>query len=101
MAGYHDHPPPRTPGRAFTLITAVQFIADLQHWVGAHPKTAIRILRIVLEIARDPRTGIGKPEPLKHREPGHWSRRVDDEHRLIYRFDQSHVEFLSARGHYA
>lgn len=101
MATHHDHQPSRDPGAALTLIAAVQFIVDLQHWVGVHPKTALRILRIVLEIARDPRTGIGKPEPLKHKASGHWSRRVDEEHRLIYRFDHSRVEFLSARGHYA
>ena len=82
------------------MIITITFIVDLQHWIGVNPRTAIRILRIVLEVARDPRTGIGKPEPLKHFAPGHWSRRVDDEHRLVYRFDQSHVEFVSARYHY-
>jgi toxin YoeB len=100
MASYRDRPPQRETGTTLRLITNITFIIDLQHWIGVNPKTAIRILRIVLEIARDPRTGIGKPEPLKHFAPGHWSRRVDDEHRLVYRFDQSHVEFVSARYHY-
>ena len=100
MARSRDRRAPRERGATLTLVTAITFIVDLQYWIGINPKTAVRILRIVLEVARDPRAGIGKPEPLKHFAPGHWSRRVDDEHRLVYRFDQSHVEFVSARYHY-
>lgn len=69
MASYRDRPSQRKPGTTLRLITNITFIIDLQHWIGVNPKTAIRILRIVLEIARDPRTGIGKPEPLKHFAP--------------------------------
>ena len=100
MARSRDRRPQRDAGTTLRLIITITFIVDLQHWIGVNPRTAIRILRIVLEVARDPRTGTGKPEPLKHFAPGHWSRRVDDEHRLVYRFDQSHVEFVSARYHY-
>src|SRR4051812_32972783 len=91
---------PGRSGATLRLITTLRFIVDLQHWVGVDPRLALRVLRIVLEVARDPRAGIGKPEPLKHQFAGHWARRVDGEHRLIYRFDHSHVEFVSARQHY-
>ncbi|HEX9939497.1 MAG TPA: Txe/YoeB family addiction module toxin [Longimicrobium sp.] len=101
MASSRDETPPRETGKTLKLITNTTFIVDLQHWIGTNPRTAIRILRIVLEVARDPRAGIGKPEPLKHFAPGHWSRRVDDAHRLVYRFDHMQVELVSARYHYA
>ena len=64
-----------------------------------NPRLASRILRLVLEIARDPRGGIGKPERLKHAAAS-YSRRIDGEHRLIYRFDEAFIEFLSARHPY-
>lgn len=50
---------------------------------------------------RDPYSGIGKPEPLKHVEPNTWSRRITDEHRLVYLIRGQHIVFLKARGYYA
>ena len=63
------------------------------------PRIAGRIVRLVEETTREPRTGIGKPEPLKG-EHGVWSRRITEEHRLTYRVSAEHVDFLQARFHY-
>lgn len=63
-------------------------------------KTARWITRLIAEIQRDPFTGIGKPEPLKGELSGYWSRRIDDEHRLVYRADDNEVKILKARYHY-
>jgi toxin YoeB len=76
-----------------------KFLEDLQFWVGAHPRTAARILQLVQETTRDPFTGTGKPEALRGTR-GIWSRRIDDEHRLTYRVSDEHVDFLQARFHY-
>ena len=56
--------------------------------------------RLIAEIQRDPFAGIGKPEPLKGDLSGYWSRRIDDEHRLVYRADDKEVKILKARYHY-
>jgi toxin YoeB len=61
---------------------------------------ARRITRLTAEIQRTPFTGIGKPEPLKGDLSGYWSRRIDDEHRLVYRVDEKEVQILKARYHY-
>jgi len=91
---------PRSPELP-TIIVAVQFLLDLQHWVEADSRTTLRILRLVLQTVRDPRHGIGKPEPLKHNLRGFWARRITDEDRLVYRADGNEIEFAKARGHYA
>ncbi len=62
---------------------------------------AIRITRLIAEIQRDPFAGIGKPEPLKGDLSGYWSRRIDDEHRLVCRTDDKEVKILKARYHYS
>jgi len=69
-------------------------------WLAHGRKTARRITRLIAEIQRDPFAGIGKPEPLKVDLSGYWSRRIDDEHRLVYRADDSEVKILKARYHY-
>ena len=61
---------------------------------------ARRITRLIAEIQRTPFTGIGKSEPLKGDLSGYWSRRIDDEHRLVYRVDEKEVKILKARYHY-
>jgi toxin YoeB len=66
---------------------------------GRRPKVATRIARLIGEIQRDPFAGIGKPEPLKGDLYGYWPRRIDDEHRLVYRADEK-VKILKARYHY-
>lgn len=73
---------------------------DFVYWLATDRKIARRIVRLIAEIQRDPATGIGKPEPLRGGLSGYWSRRIDDEHRLVYRADQTEVKILKARYHY-
>jgi toxin YoeB len=73
---------------------------DFLFWLGAGRKMAVRITRLISEIRRDPSAGIGKPEPLKGDLSGYWSRRIDDEHRLVYRADDKEVKILKASYHY-
>lgn len=77
-----------------------QAFEDLQFWVENHPKIAKRILRIIEETQREPFTGIGKPEPLRGELMGWWSKRIDQEHRLIYRVEKDVLIIAQARGHY-
>ena len=77
-----------------------EFRDDLRHWVDADRKVALRALDLVEAVLRDPFTGIGKPEPLKHIMAGAWSRRLTAEHRLVYFVRENRVEFLQARYHY-
>lgn len=77
-----------------------EFREDLRYWVKADRKTALRILELVEMILRDPFTGIGKPEPLKFVLAGCWSRRITQEHRLVYRVTENRIDFLQARYHY-
>jgi toxin YoeB len=78
----------------------LEFLEDLKYWVEAHRKVAIRVLRLVEETHRDPFEGIGKPEPLKYLAPGAWSRRVTQEHRIVYLVRDERIDFLQARYHY-
>jgi len=78
----------------------LEFRQDLRHWVETDRKTALHILEIVEAVLRDPFTGIGKPEPLKYVLVGCWSRRITQEHRLVYRVTERRIDFLQARYHY-
>ncbi|HET9840965.1 MAG TPA: Txe/YoeB family addiction module toxin [Nocardioides sp.] len=73
---------------------------DYKHWLQADPQILKRINRLIDDALRDPTEGIGKPEPLKHMLAGTWSRRVTDEHRLVYLVDDEDVVILQARFHY-
>jgi toxin YoeB len=73
---------------------------DLEHWVRTNRKVALKVLRLMKEVRRDPFTGIGKPEPLKHLGPDVWSRRITAQDRLVYRVSDDSVDFLQARYHY-
>ena len=75
-------------------------LEDLAWWIEKDRKKAIRILDLIKEIRRDPFKGIGKPEPLKHEFAGLWSRRIDQEHRLIYDVKVDKIRILSCRYHY-
>ena len=74
---------------------------DYIYWYRQGDKAAIKkINRLIKEIDRSPFSGIGKPEPLKHDLSGKWSRRITDEHRLIYRVDQDTLYIYSCKDHY-
>ena len=77
-----------------------QAFDDLQFWVRYQPKLAKRLLRLIEETQRDPFGGIGKPEPLKNELSGWWSRRIDGEHRLVYKVEGEVLIVAQARGHY-
>ena len=77
-----------------------EFREGLRYWVKADRKAALRILELVEAVMKDPFTGIGKPEPLKFVLAGCWSRRITQEHRLVYRFSEDRLDFLQARYHY-
>jgi len=77
-----------------------EFREDLQHWVETDRKTALRALKLIEAILRDPFGGIGKPEPLRFGLAGAWSRRLTEEHRIVYLVSSGRVGFLQARYHY-
>ncbi len=77
-----------------------EFREDLLWWVKQNRKTALRLLDLVEAVMRDPFAGVGKPEPLKHLAPGVWSRRLTQEHRLVYLVQDARIDFLQARYHY-
>ena len=78
----------------------LEFRQDLRHWVETDRKRALHVLELVEAVLRDPFTGIGKPEPLKYVLAGCWSRRITQEHRLVYRVTERRIDFLQARYHY-
>ena len=73
---------------------------DLAWWIKQDRNKALRIINLIKDIQRDPFRGIGKPEPLKHELKGCWSRRIDNEHRLIYEVAQHKIRILACRYHY-
>ncbi len=77
-----------------------EFRQDLRYWVQVDRKTALRVLELVEAVCRDPLGGVGKPEPLKYVLAGCWSRRITQEHRLVYRVTEHRIDFLQARYHY-
>jgi toxin YoeB len=86
--------------RPRTTVFQSEFREDLRHWVKTDRKTALRVLDLVEAILCDPFQGIGKPEPLKHLASGIWSRRITQEHRLVYLVRDERIDFLQARYHY-
>ncbi len=76
------------------------FREDLRWWVKQERKVALRALDIIEAVMRDPFSGIGKPEPLKHLSSGVWSRRLTQEHRVVYLVSDDRIDFLQARYHY-
>jgi toxin YoeB len=73
---------------------------DFAGWATTDKNIHRRIVALVLDVLRQPFTGLGKPEPLRHELQGYWSRRIDDEHRLVYKVDQESVTIIACRNHY-
>jgi toxin YoeB len=82
-------------------VLSSNFRSDLRFWIETDRKAALRVLDLMSAILADPFIGIGKPEPLRFELAGCWSRRITQEHRLVYRVIAERVEFLQARYHYA
>lgn len=85
---------------AKAIIFDQQFREDLMWWYKTNKKIVFRILDLVEAVTKDPFSGIGKPEPLKYVDANTWSRRITQEHRLIYRVQNDCIQFLAARYHY-
>ncbi|MCX6350471.1 MAG: Txe/YoeB family addiction module toxin [Bacteroidetes bacterium] len=73
---------------------------DYEEWEKTNPKIALRIRALIQDIIETPFQGIGKPEPLKHKWQGYWSRRITDEHRLVYKVTDDSIFIASCKFHY-
>jgi toxin YoeB len=82
------------------LIFAEQAWEDYLHWQKIDRKIVTRINSLIQEIRREPFSGIGKPEPLRHGLAGYWSRRINEEHRIVYKVQGDSVLIAQLRYHY-
>lgn len=82
------------------LVFSEQAWDDYLHWQKTDKKLLERINTLIKEISRSPFSGIGKPEPLKNALSGYWSRRINDEHRLVYKVSDSNLFIAQLRFHY-
>jgi toxin YoeB len=73
---------------------------DLAWWIGQDRAQALRIVRLIREVQREPFSGLGRPEPLRHELAGCWSRRINQEHRLVYQVLADKIRILACRFHY-
>jgi toxin-antitoxin system, toxin component, Txe/YoeB family len=88
------------PVKGRVAVFQPEFIDDLRYWVETDRKVALRALDLIDAVLREPFSGIGKPEPLKYLASGVWSRRLTQEHRIVYLVSNVRVDFLQARYHY-
>ena len=91
--------PPQAREPRVAALTA-EFLEDLEWWVRTDRTIALRLMSLMTAVLRDPFAGLGKPEPLKHIGADVWSRRLTDEHRVVYRVSDQRVSFLQGRYHY-
>ena len=75
-------------------------LANSLYWQKTYQSMITRINRLINDIQREPYTGIGKPEPLKHSLSGYWSRRINDEHRIVYKVEGYQIFFAQLWYHY-
>ena len=73
---------------------------DFEYWLDHDKTIAKKIRKLIKEIQREPFRGIGKPEPLKNQWSSYWSRRITDEHRLVYKIQDDILIIVQARYHY-
>lgn len=74
--------------------------ADFTHWSAEDKKIYQKIITLIKDIDRSPFAGLGKPEALKHALSGYWSRRITDEHRLVYKVNETSIVIVSCKYHY-
>ncbi|MBC8401343.1 MAG: Txe/YoeB family addiction module toxin [Candidatus Marinimicrobia bacterium] len=82
------------------IIVDPNALDDLTWWTKNDKRTAQRIIKLIRISAKDPFSGIGKPEPLKYELRGAWSRRINQEHRLVYEVTEKSIRILACRYHY-
>lgn len=83
-----------------TVAFAQKSWDDYNYWLEHDKKIFERLRRLIKETLRDPYGGIGKPEPLKNNLKGYWSKRINDEHRLVYKIEDQQLVIISCRFHY-
>jgi toxin YoeB len=93
-------PKPAPQPRERDAVFQPEFREDLRYWVETDRKIALRAFQLIEAIIRDPFQGLGKPEPLKYLAPNVWSRRLTQEHRIVYLVANNRISFLQARYHY-
>lgn len=81
---------------AFEREAFAQFI----QWASEDKKIHAKIVELITDVLRDPFSGLGKPEPLKHNLKGYWSRRITNEHRLVYKVTDDQILIVSCKLHY-
>lgn len=84
----------------YRAVVAPTFLEDLTSWVKNDRKVALRLMRLMDAALRNPFEGEGKPEPLKGLGSSYWSRRITEEHRLVYEVSGDEVRFLQGHYHY-
>lgn len=82
------------------ITFAPEAFEQFNDWAAQDKKIHRKVITLINDILRQPFTGIGKPEPLKHELSGYWSRRITDEHRLVYKVTETELIILSCRFHY-
>ena len=98
LAKKHKRAEPTRPTR--NAVFQDELRADLRYWVETDRRTALRVFELVEAVLREPFSGIGKPGPLKYLGADVWSRRITQEHRLVYLVQTARIDFLQARYHY-
>lgn len=94
MASGEDEPGPRV------TVFQDEFREDLRFWIEPDRRVALKIVDLIEAVTRDPFGGIGKPEPIRHLGANLWSRRITQEHRLVYLVRHDRIDFLQCRYHY-
>ena len=87
-------------GRRREALFDPNCLDDLEHWVRTDRRRALRTLKLIEAVLREPFSGPGKPESLRGQLSGAWSRRIDHEHRLVYRVREGRLRFIAGRYHY-
>ena len=82
------------------LVFDPNALEDLRHWVENDRRKALKVIDLIEAVLKSPFEGVGKPAPLKHQLAGCWSRRIDQEHRLVYRAEGNTLTILACRYHY-
>ena len=98
--GRSPHGSPQRVRPPRETVFQIEFREDLRYCVETDRRVALRAFELIEAIVRDPFEGIGKPEPLKHLAAGCWSRRLTQEHRIVYLVGDTRIDFLQARYHY-
>ena len=83
-----------------SIVLSTDVIRQLDEWKKSDPKILVKIIALITEISETPFTGTGKPEPLRHNLKGKWSRRITQEHRLVYEVTDAFIKVISCKFHY-